>query len=70
MESLKVYYFEFDALWMGGNALIVAENKLDAELLLENRYKEQFKNGKLEINKVKEININNKGVKVFYDGDY
>lgn len=70
MKNLKVYYFEFDALWMGGNALVVAENELDAELLLENRFKEQFKNKELIIDKVKEIDMNNDGVKLFYDGDY
>lgn len=30
MKNLKVYYFEFDALWMDGNALVVAGDELDA----------------------------------------
>ena len=70
MKNLKIYYFEFDSLWMGGNALVVAGDELDARFLLEDRFKEQFKDKELEIWKVKEIDIDNEGVKLFYDGDY
>ena len=64
MKNLKVYYFEFDALWMGGNALVVAGDELDAQFLLEDKFKEQFKDKELEIRKVEEIDIHNEGVKI------
>ena len=70
MKNLKVYYFEFDALWMGGNALVVAGDELDAQFLLEDRFKEQFTDKELEIWKVEEIYIRNEGVKLIYNGDY
>ena len=70
MKNLKVYYFEFDALWMGGNALVVAGDELDAQFLLEDRFKERFRDKELKIWKVEEIDMLNEGVKLFYDGDY
>lgn len=70
MKNLKVFYFEFDALWMGGNALVVAGDELDAQFLLEDRFKERFKDKELKIWKAEEIDIHNEGVKLFYDGDY
>lgn len=70
MKNLKVFYFEFDALWMSGNALVVAGDEFDALFLLEDRFKEQFKDKESEIWKVEEIDIYDEGVKLFYDGDY
>lgn len=65
MKNLKVYYFKFDALWLGGNALVVAGDELDAQFLFEDRFKEEFKNKELKIWEVKEIDVHNKGVKLF-----
>ena len=35
-------------LWMGGNALVVAGDELDARFLLEDRFKERFKGKELK----------------------
>lgn len=70
MKNLKVFYFEFDALWVGGNALIVAGDELNAQFLLKDRFKERFNGKELKIWKVEEIDIYDEGVKLFYDGDY
>lgn len=64
MKNLKVYYIEFDSLQLGGDALVVAGDELDAQIFLEDKLREMSGSKEIEIRKVEEIDIKNERVKL------
>lgn len=61
---MKIFVFEFDSMWLGGTAVVIAENETEAHKLLTEEHGET-----LIVNSCVEKELK-RSVVYYYNGDY
>lgn len=67
---MKVFYAEFHGMWLGGHAVVTADNEAEARAMVERAMVAAHIADKRDTIKIHEVGIAERGITAFDNGDY